>query len=83
MHAVTKKRTPVRKFNINKSWQIIKMYALQGVYSRAAHICEGLMYEGLLHRYGYLRLICLYKHTGDYDSAKRIAMRYTEIYKQI
>ena len=55
-------------------------YANHGVNSIAIQAYETLMSRGQLGRFGYLRLMALYRQRWDIINANRISARYAKIY---
>lgn len=55
-------------------------YASHGVNSIAIQALECLMSRGQLSRYGYLRLMALYRQKWDIINVNRINARYAKIY---
>lgn len=56
-------------------------YMRCGVWSRAAMCMERMLFLGVLPRYGYVRLVALYVHSGNRAAARRIMSRYCKLRK--
>lgn len=72
-------------FNLGKAGidNAAQWYASHGVNSIAIQALECLMSRGQLSRYGYLRLMALYRQKGDIFNVNRIGGRYRKIYKHL
>lgn len=58
----------------------IEIYLSDGVLSRAVQCYERLLYKGKLHESEYLCVFRLYIQLGDRTSARRVALRYENVY---